>query len=301
MPSVPQDEPPKTRGSTRGRLAGIGTVLIILVVYAGSLVGYHYVSGSARSLGPADLGEDSDTIVQVTLGALRTVGNELDVKVVVFPSEDHMNTDLNVVNTDIAVRLFMNEVNLGIDDLKTPKGQLPAQVSTTITATGDPDKWPFDSYTVGALGADLIVGTGDDRQFEPARVVVTGGLDGWDITSTRSGPATQSAGDGDYETVTLTRARGPLAFDVGLCLVLITLPALALFVSIEMLRGRKNFLPPFGTWYAASLFAIIPIRNFMPGAPPPGAWIDQILVLWVLLALTGAMVLYFTAWWKRSD
>ena len=33
------------------------------------------------------------------------------------------------------------------------------------------------------------------------------------------------------------------------------------------------------------LFAVIPIRNFLPGAPPPGAWIDQALVLWVLIAL----------------
>ncbi|OBF95976.1 DUF4436 domain-containing protein [Mycobacterium sp. 852002-51152_SCH6134967] len=301
MPKVPEASLPKSRNRRRARLADIATVLIILVVYITSLVGYHYLSGEPVSLGPPDLGDSGDNIVQVTLSELHTVANQIDVEVVVFPSDNHMNDDLNVVNTDIAVRLFINEINIDIDDLQTPKGQLPAQISATLSAKGDPDKWPFDSYTVGALGADIIVGSGDDRTFEPARVVVTGGLDGWDITSTRSGPATQSADDGDYETVTLKRAKGPLAFDVGLCLVLITLPALALFVSIEMLRGRRNFLPPFGTWYAASLFAIIPIRNFMPGAPPPGAWIDQILVLWVLLALTGAMVLYFAAWWRRSD
>lgn len=274
---------------------------IILLVYAGSLIGYEYLSSSTATLGPPDLGESADTVVLVTLEELHTVDNKLDVKVVVFPAEDHMNTDLNVVNTDIAVRLFKDEVNLGIGDLHTPAGQLPAQTDATIDAPGDQDHWPFDTYTVGALGADVLVGSGDDRQFEPARVEVTGSLDGWDITSTRSGPTTQSSGEGDYQTITLTRGRGALAFDLGLCLVLITLPALALFVSIEMLRGRKNFLPPFGTWYAAMLFAIVPIRNFLPGAPPPGAWIDQILVLWVLLALTAAMVLYFIAWHRRSD
>jgi hypothetical protein len=275
-------------------------VLIIFIVYAAALAGYHYVADPAKSLGPPDLGANSDTVVQVTLQEIHPVDNEVDVKVMVFPAADHMNTDLNVVNTDIAVRLFVNEISLG-GDLETPKGQLPSELSTTIAAEGDPDKWPFDTYTMGPLGADVLVGSGDDREFEPARVEVTGSLNSWDIVSTRSGPATQSANDGDYQTVTLSRARGPLAFDVGLCLVLLTLPALALFVSIEMLRGRKAFLPPFGTWYAASLFAIIPIRNFMPGAPPPGAWIDQILVLWVLIALTGAMVLYFIAWWRRTD
>jgi hypothetical protein len=275
-------------------------VLIIFIVYAAALAGYHYLAGPAKALGPPDLGENSDTVVLVTLDAIRPIDNQADIKVMVFPAADHMNADLNVVNTDIAVRLFVNEISLG-GDLETPKGQSPSEINTTIAAEGDPVMWPLDTYTIGALGADVLVGAGDDREFEPARVEMTGNLNSWDIASTRSGPATQSANDGDYQTVTLSRARGPLAFDMGLCLVLLTLPALALFVSIEMLRGRKAFLPPFGTWYAASLFAIIPIRNFMPGAPPPGAWIDQILVLWVLIALTGAMVLYFIAWWRRTD
>lgn len=300
MPRVQEVEPAQSDGKWSGRLASIGTVGIIVLIYAAALAGYHYLAGPAKSLGPPDLGENSDTIVQVTLEAIRPVDNEVDARVMVFPADAQMNTDLNVVNTDIAVRLFLNEVSLG-GDLETPKGNLPAEISTTIAIKGDPQDWPFDSYTLGALGADVLVGTGDERRFEPARVAVTGNLNSWDLTSTRSGPATQSLGDGDYQTVTLSRARGPLAFDLGLCLVLFTLPALALFVSIEMLRGRKNFLPPFGTWYAATLFAVIPIRNFMPGAPPPGAWIDRILVLWVLLALTAAMVLYFTAWWRRSD
>jgi len=274
--------------------------VIVVIVYAAALAGYHYVAGPAESLGPPDLGNNTDTIVQVTLQAIHPVDNKVDVSVVVFPADKHMNTDLNVVNTDIAVRLFMNQISV-TGDLQTSQGQLPQEFSTKLTAQGDPDNWPFDTYTVGALGADVLVGSGDGRTFEPARVQVTGGLNDWDVTSTRSGPATQSAADGDYQTIHLSRARGPLAFDLGLCLVLLTLPAVALFVSIEMLRGRKNFLPPFGTWYAASLFAIVPIRNFMPGAPPPGAWIDQILVLWVLVALTGAMVLYFVAWHRRSD
>lgn len=284
----------------RGRLASVGTVLIIVAIYAAALAGYHLVAGPSKSLGPPDLGANSDTIVQVTLQAIHPVDNKVDVTVMVYPADEYMNTELNVVNTDIAVRLFVDEVNIG-GDLETSKGSLPQEISTTLTAVGDPDNWPFDTYTVGALGADVLVGSGDDRTFEPARLEVTGGLNSWDITSDRSGPATQSAPDGDYQTVTLSRSRGPLAFDVGLCLVLITLPAVALFVSIEMLRGRRKFMPPFGTWYAASLFAIVPIRNFMPGAPPPGAWIDQILVLWVLVALTAAMVLYFVAWYRRGD
>ncbi|MGA7051771.1 MAG: DUF4436 family protein, partial [Mycobacterium sp.] len=40
---------------------------------------------------------------------------------------------------------------------------------------------------------------------------------------------------------------------------------------------------------------------FLPGSPPPGAWIDEALVIWVLLALVGAMGLYMLTWYRRSD
>jgi hypothetical protein len=58
---------------------------------------------------------------------------------------------------------------------------------------------------------------------------------------------------------------------------------------------------PFGTWLAAMLFAVIPIRNFLPGAPPPGAWIDQALVIWVLIALIAAMTAYTISWYRQPD
>jgi Domain of unknown function (DUF4436) len=54
------------------------------------------------------------------------------------------------------------------------------------------------------------------------------------------------------------------------------------------------------TWYSANLFAIVPLRN-IPGAPPPGSWIDQAIVQWVLIALVTAMSLYIFAWVWQGD
>jgi hypothetical protein len=45
------------------------------------------------------------------------------------------------------------------------------------------------------------------------------------------------------------------------------------WVAIPMLLGRTSFLPPFISWYRAMLFAIVPLRNFLPGNPPLGSWI----------------------------
>jgi hypothetical protein len=49
------------------------------------------------------------------------------------------------------------------------------------------------------------------------------------------------------------------------------------------------------------LFAIVPLRNILPGSPPPGSWIDQSIVQWVLIALVLAMSLYILAWVRQGD
>jgi hypothetical protein len=42
--------------------------------------------------------------------------------------------------------------------------------------------------------------------------------------------------------ITLKRAKGPLIFDLGICLVLISLPTLAPLVAIPMALGRRKIL-----------------------------------------------------------
>jgi hypothetical protein len=55
------------------------------------------------------------------------------------------------------------------------------------------------------------------------------------------------------------------------------------------------------TVHRAMLFAIVALRNFLPGNPPLGSWIDQAVVLWVLIGLVVAMALFILAWWRHRD
>ena len=235
----------------------------------------------------------------VRLEKLNTVANRLTVKVLVIP-EDSCSISASMCSRPTR--------RCGCTRRTTwatciyPEGKSPAQVATTIEAHGDPNNWPFDSYSTDTMSADVLVGQGDARQYIPARVEVTGALDGWDVSVRRVGEAEPGAGRRpDNVIITLHRAKGPLIFDLGICLVLFALPALAFAVAIQIALGRRKFVPPFVTWFAAMLFAVIPIRNFLPGSPPPGAWIDQALVIWVLIALVGAMGLYMVTWYRQSD
>lgn len=276
----------------------VSIIVGVIVVYLMSLLGYHWLATTPGPLDPPDVNTADGTVVLVRFEQLHPVANRLDVKVLVIPQDSMIDQRLHVLNTDTSVRFFPQN-DLG--DLQYPVGKLPAMVATTIEAHGDPGDWPFDSYRTDTIQADVLVGDGENRQYRPGRVEVTGSLDGWDVFANR---VVRNNGDPDRPdniVITLRRAKGPLVFDLGICLVLITLPTLALFVAIQMLTGRRQFLPPFSTWYAAMLFAVVPLRNILPGTPPAGSWIDQSVVIWVLIALATALVLYIAAWYRHSS
>lgn len=294
---------PAAPAGARGRQAAIafGIVAFLVVIYVLSLITVHLLAKSAPALPALDLSkfEAEDSVVQVRLEKLDTVANRLTVNVLVYPKDTLYDKNFGVLTADAAVRLYPDN-DLG--DLQYPVGKAPAQVSTTIEAHGDPANWPFDSYETGVISADVFTGSGSHRDKTAARVEATGRLDGWDATVTRVHDAEDASPDvKDDLIITLHRAKGQLIFDVGICLVLISLPVLALWVAIPVALGRTSFLPPLTTWYGAMLFAIVPLRNILPGSPPYGSWVDQAIVLWVLIGLVVALTLFLVGWWRQRD
>lgn len=171
--------------------------------------------------------------------------------------------------------------------------------TTSLVAVGDPDEWPFDSYVTDTIGMQLFAVRGDEQRPIAAPIVVGGGVNGWVIDSRLSTVGSPGA-TGPAVAFELQRTREALVLIAGILLVLLALPAAALFVAIETVLDRRKLQPPFITWFAAMLFAVVPLRNVLPGAPPAGAWIDLAVVVWVLVALAAAMVLYIIAWWRQT-
>jgi uncharacterized protein DUF4436 len=294
--------PPAPAGA-RGRQIAIafGIVASLIVIYVLSLIAVHLLAKSAPPLPAVDLSkvEAEDSVVQVRLEKLDTVANRLTVNVLVYPKDTLYDKNFGVLTADAAVRLYPDN-DLG--DLQYPVGKAPAQVSTTIEAHGDPANWPFDTYRTGVISADVFTGSGANKEKTAARVEATGRLDGWDASVTRVHDADDNNPDlKDDVVITLHRSKGQLIFDVGICLVLISLPVLALWVAIPVALGRTSFLPPLTTWYGAMLFAIVPLRNILPGSPPYGSWVDQAIVLWVLIGLVAALTLFLIGWWRQRD
>lgn len=290
----PASESPKR---TRKKRAGLISAAAILFVYLASVVGYFWLDSTADVVEPRDLQSGKETVVLLELTAIKPVDNSVEAAVTVIP-ERTLVDQFGMLNDDMTVRLYPSN---DFGELAYPRGHTPGRENVSMFAFGDADHWPFDTFTTGTISADVFVGSGAARRYVPARVEIAGSLNGWDIHTERHA-ATGSAGHADDNaTVTFKRSRGPLALIAGFCLVLLAMPAIAFYVAIELLLGRKAFQPAFSTFLAAMLFSVVPIRNVLPGSPPAGSWIDEAVTVWVLIALMAATVIYVIAWARRAD
>lgn len=290
------DKPDKPHSSRALNATALTTLAVVIAAYVGALVGYRLLEQPPRPFEFAESSVVGETAVILRLGKLETVENKLTVDVLVHPDVDLLGTGPEVA-ADPVVRLSSWTQD---GDLIHMHDDLKSNASTVeFTAVGDPDHWPLDTYVSNTIGVEVFYGDGPNRRSVPAVIVVAGALNGWDVDSDMK---TLDAPWGPVQAVSfhLERTRGAHAVDFGILLVLLVLPGTALFVAIEMLLNRRKFLPPFITWYAAMLFAVVPLRNILPGAPPTGAWIDVAVILWVLLALSAAMVVFLVAWWRQT-
>lgn len=291
------EKPKSTSRPTRAQRATVVTTLFaVLAVYIASIVGYQLLSTSPEPFEFSEAAVDDQTSVIIRLRNLETAENRLAVDVLLHPGQDLIADGPEVLSNPVVRLSTWTDTH----ELIYVRDELKSNSSTTeLTAVGDPDNWPLDTYVSNVHGVEAFLTNGDTRRRLDARIIVAGNVNGWTVESNLG---TIDAPWGTIPSVqfTLERTRGAHAIDVGILLVLLVLPATALFVAIEMLLGRRKFLPPFITWFAAMLFAVVPLRNVLPGSPPPGSWVDLAVILWVLLALAGAMVMFIMAWWRQT-
>jgi hypothetical protein len=202
---------------------------------------------------------------------------------------------------DSATDGLKQDLTVAVTSTTTPirrtwsKGMLPGVFPVPITLARDVERWPFDSYYTGPITVELF--TGATKVPERANVTFVDRLSGWKAHVTRVNNANPLA---PYE-VDLQRSPSTMMFAIVILCIFVAIAAVGLFVAIQTLRDPRRFQSPMTTWYAAMLFAVVPLRNALPGSPTFGSWIDLTIVLWVLVALVVSMLLYIAAWWRATS
>jgi hypothetical protein len=266
-------------------LVVIGCVMVTTVVL--------YVDGAASQRIPAH-GAPASAGTTVTLDVVSISNNyselvgDLIIKpgpALVDPATDGLKQDLTVAVTSVTTPVRRTY----------SKGMLPGVFPVPLTLARDVERWPFDTYYTGPITVTLFTGTG--QVAERANVTFVDLLAGWKVQVARVNNANALA---PYE-IQLQRSASTMVFAIVILCIFVAIAAVGLFVAIWTTRDPRRFQSPMTTWYAAMLFAVVPLRNALPGSPAFGSWIDLTIVLWVLVALVVSMLLYIAAWWRATN
>jgi Domain of unknown function (DUF4436) len=271
----------------------LGLIAVLVVACAMVTTVVLYVDGATSQRSPVH-GAPTSGGTTVTLDVVSISSNysELVGDLIIRPGPELVDPATDGLKRDLTV---------AVTSVTTPvrrtysKGMLPGVFPVPLTLARDVEGWPFDSYYTGPITVTLF--TGAAQVPERANVTFVDRLAGWKVNVARVHNANALA---PYE-VQLQRSASTMLFAIVILCIFIAIAAVGLFVAIQTTRDPRKFQSPMTTWYAAMLFAVVPLRNALPGSPAFGSWIDLTIVLWVLVALVVSMLLYIAAWWRATS
>ncbi|GAB3631141.1 DUF4436 domain-containing protein [Microbacterium shaanxiense] len=214
-------------------------------------------------------------------------------------SDDGLTTtsDVEIVITSAGARQLV-----GYEE-----NQAVAPMSIDLRTTGAIEQWPFDHHASQTMVLVSVPSTdGSDEQTAVHADLSLGEhhVPGWVITLTADTTSPPLVAEGNVAVqqyiIEARRASATIAFGIVLLALMVMLPVLGLTVAILALRGRRPMEIGFLTWIAGMLFATPTLRNFFPGQPPIGSWVDFLIVLWVIAGLVLALLISVVAWYRAG-
>jgi hypothetical protein len=159
-------------------------------------------------------------------------------------------------------------------------GKQPSPVTVTLPAAGIVQRYPLDRYALAfAERADVVDAAGEATPV-PSQVSLFFQIPGWTYEpSTVAGTGTVAAPA--RASGTIVRSFSTKLIAVLLLVLMIALAVIAVIVVQRSASGAMPLEISIASWLTAMLFALLPIRGFLPGDPPIGSWIDILVFFWV--------------------
>ena len=294
---------PRWLNTSSKRLWVIGPV-VTAVLYVGVLVIYGL---STQTPEVAQLASTDKLTVYFNPRSVKPAEDLVAVSVMLSPPSS-LVTNAGALAQDVEVELPQNG-----KVLKFAKGDrvLTKDIELTVERSTY-EKYPIDSYqTPIVVTASTTVGKTVTPL--PTEAVVWGKFPGWHVLSTSSqSPLPKVDADNfviaaelqDPNTsavaLTVRRAGSTLGIVVLLLASMIVLAVVGLAVARSVATKRRRVEATMASWFAAMLFAIVPLRTNMPGSPPIGVWIDFLFFLWVAILLMVALAIFVTSWLRYT-
>jgi hypothetical protein len=147
-------------------------------------------------------------------------------------------------------------------------GQWPPDIEQQFALYGIETDYPFDRYTADPQ----IQVVGPDGGLVPTSVSIYNTDSFVDVTATKSDD--QTATTGVEVDLSLARSMPTLMFAIFIMVLMLGLALAAAIAAYYVIRWRRGLTFAPCSMMAALLFALVPLRNAVPGSPPIGSVID---------------------------
>ncbi|HAJ25975.1 MAG TPA: hypothetical protein DCG53_01790 [Syntrophus sp. (in: bacteria)] len=273
----------------------IGTAYFLL------LSGYQQESQkTVLHFSPLKPGEADYVRVTAKIASLDPVRGELVLRMQFEPQGALLDKDDVLIS---AVIVYTNSA-AGKSETTFKKGESMQPLDVNMALQGDSSQFPWDRYT-GLLWVCIASQKERDRKSTswsavPFSLDLKPGITGFKI-----GTNEIKQKDRGFSTAEIAfdveRSRSSLGFAVFI-MVLIGLLTLAAFLAgfAVIVGGRKIEMSMLG-WLGGMLFALVPLRNAMPGAPPIGCLADYMSFFWAEAITAATLIAIALTWVLRKN
>ncbi len=291
----PSNTADSARRDTRRRVLGVtAAILGFALVYGGAVFAYGLSTTPSGSTDCRTNAEPDAVVLSIAPTAVDAASNRIQATVEVQSLGSlAVDDDLGLLKEPLTISITDAD---GYGSTTIGAGEILSTQSVKFITDGSVEQWPFDvHHTEPRVTAFQRV---DGKALGTALHVCVGAqIPGWSIATTAADNASSTTAEVDVP-LTATRSAATVVFGFVLLALLAALPVLSLTVALAGLRGTRKVEATLTSWMAAMLFAVIPLRSFLPGSPPIGSWIDYLLVLWVVAGLVVALTVYVIAFMR---
>ena len=202
------------------------------------------------------------------------VERQVRASLLLFPSQEFLDID-GRLEASVVVVVSPTVANT---EVRFPAGRIPAPQEVVLPVSGLVQSYPFDRYEY-RVGIQAHVMKNNEEIPVPVVAGEFFRLAGWSLDSANDAPgavfrATSSG--------TITRDFSTIGIALLLLALMVIIAGLVVRVVRSVAASRMELNLFVASWITALLFALLPLRNSLPGSPPLGSWIDILMYFWVV-------------------
>nr|WP_052478599.1 DUF4436 family protein [Kibdelosporangium sp. MJ126-NF4]CEL19359.1 Possible membrane protein [Kibdelosporangium sp. MJ126-NF4]CTQ94842.1 Possible membrane protein [Kibdelosporangium sp. MJ126-NF4] len=250
-----------------GAVKVIGAAVVLSVITTASLMLYSAERNEGR--GSTTLGDTANpNRVDIGVFVLKVdaATEEISAQVQVVPQGAVADAESGLLAHDLTV--YTNGIKG--DTLTFKAGKLPSVADLKVGLNGEDSNgvitdYPFDSYK-----ADFVFAAESDGKAVPVNVTIASS-----DSFFRLKPGKSKVDDDVLSfSAAAERSTGTFMFALFIMVFMWFLCLAAVIAAVFAISGKRGLLWPSLSFMGALLFALIPLRNAVPGAPPIGSVID---------------------------